>query len=78
MKSFLNLFCKQKLPKTGDIVFVKLPRMHELRKKVFIAYIPGAVLPYIVASPENYEESKSGSRLSVTAYNEIIIPDKKV
>lgn len=74
MKSFLNLFRKQKLPKVGDLVYVKLPRMHELKPKAFIAYIPGAVFPYVVASLENYEEFKSGNRLSVTAYKEIIIP----
>lgn len=72
MKNFLNLFRKQNLPKIGDTVYVRLPRMHELKPKVFIAYVPGAVFPYIVASPENYEEFKSGNRLSVTAYKEII------
>lgn len=75
MKSFFNLFRKQKLPKVGDLVYVKLPRMHELKSKAFIAHIPGAVFPYVVASFENYEEFKSGNRLSVTAYKEIIIPE---
>ena len=74
MKSFLNLSRKQKLPEVGDLVYVKLPRMHELKPKAFIAHIPGAVFPYVVASFENYEEFKSGNRLSVTAYKEIIIP----
>lgn len=74
MKSFFNLFRKQRLPKVGDRVYVRLPRIHELKPKAFIAYVPGAVFPYVVASLENYEEFKSGNRLSVTAYKEIIIP----
>lgn len=74
MKSFFNLFRKRNLPKTGDLVYVKFPNSHELKKKIFIAYIPGAVFPFLVASPEIYEEYKSGNRLSVTAYKEIIIP----
>lgn len=72
MKSFFNLFRKRNCPKTGEYVYVRLPRMKEYKKKVFIAYIPGAVFPYLVASVDNYEEFKSGNRLSVTAYKEIV------
>lgn len=75
MKSIFNLFCRKRLPKVGETVYVQLLNMYEPKPKVFIAYVLGAVFPYILASPEVYEEFKSGNRLSVTAYEEIILPE---